>query len=215
MRPLRVLSRLKSLTSLTKLKDSCTEAVIIGSGPTFFDYSELSQFEHLPVLFINQMHQVSHFCPSPRQYFFSHHIDSYLNVSPTTVWIRRMYLADNGYRGHIETRSKPKNKFLTIDCQSQDIVADDNFFKTHDWLLDKNEVLIRNRFLALFGTITTAMHFAWFCGAKKLIMIGCNPYSGSVDHDPRIGGTMTCGPDMVHKNTVLLPRYLNIEVEHL
>jgi hypothetical protein len=94
-------------------------------------------------------------------------------------------------------------------------VGTPELLKSHPWVLNKNEILKRKCFLALFGTITTAIHFAWFCGAKKITFIGCNPSSGSFEHDPRMGGKMIYGPEKVHENTLLLPQYFDIQVEHL
>jgi len=205
----------RSRIVLSRLKNKFDRVVILGSGPTEFQHPDLKMFRSEPVFFINQMHKFSHLCPSAHKFFFTHHISEFREVEPTTVWIRRMFLSEHSYEGHIETRIKPKNDFIGIDCQADDIVIDDTFISKHSWLLDRNEVLKRNRFLALFGTITTAIHFAWFCGAKKITFIGCNPFSGSIEHDPRVGGKMIYSPEMVHQNTLLLPKYFDIHTEHI
>lgn len=199
--------------SLRALKNRYDEVVIVGSGPTTFDY-DFSKI-HEPVFFINDMHRYSAVCPSKDQYFFTHHITKFPSVQPTTIHIERMYYDVVDYRGVLKATAEPEGRYIGVDCQASEDVANEYFFKEHPWLLDRDEVAERNRLLAFFGSITTVIHAAWYVGAKKVTMIGCNPDSPDARHDQRVLGKMLYQPEKIKQSTRILPEVLHMNVVHL
>lgn len=196
------------------MKNLFDEVVIMGSGPTTFDYNELSRI-HEPIFFINGTHQFSDICPSKHKYFFTHHISRYTDVMPVTVWIKAMYFdEEESYGGCMYAKTFPKNEYITIDCQADDEVITPEFLARHPFLLDRDEVSNRNRLLAGFGSATTAIHAAWFAGCKKITFIGCNPDMAGIARDVRIGGQLDWSPDKVKENNRQLPKLLGLNVVH-
>lgn len=204
------------LPGLKNLRDVFEEAVIFGSGPTSIDYeAELPKIT-MPIFFINAAHKFSDICTSQHKYFFTHHLSKYTTVSPTTVFIKRMFMEDDdNYRGVLKCTVVPKNKYIAIDAQGNDEVVTERFLD-HFRLRNKDEVARKNRLLACFGSATTAIHFAWFTGCKKVTFIGCNPHSDTNAYDPRIAqGSMAFSPYKVKQNNKILPNFLGLEVEYL
>jgi len=202
-----------SLNSIKELKNKFNEVIIVGSGPTSFKYEDFAQI-HEPIFFINDTHQFSDICPSKNQYFFTHHITNYLNVAPITIFIERMHYDMGDYKGVLNVTAKPVGQFISVDCQASEDVADIDFFQWHQWLYNKDEVVSRNRILACFGSATTALYMAWFVGANKITMIGCNPQTVENDHDIRIGGKMLYQPHKVKQSVENLSNILKLNIIH-
>lgn len=206
---------LKEKTPLSAFKDKFTEAFIIGSGPTSFDYDvELPKITE-PVFFVNDTYRLSHLCQSDHQYFFTHHISKFTQVEPITVFIQRMFDQDSpDYQGVLYSQFKPANNYIGVDAQANDEIVSE-WFLNHFNLRDKDEVSKKNRLLACFGSATTAIHFAWFSGCKKVTFVGCNPDSNTNDYDLRIRkGKMAYSPDKVKQNNRILPKMLGLNVVH-
>ena len=149
-------------------------------------------------------------------YFFTHHISKFCNVEPITIFIYTMFDEDSpDYKGRIYAQASPVNECIPIDAQYNDEVVSE-WFLDHYQLRDKDQVAKRNRLLACFGSGTTAIHFAWFTGCKKITFIGCNPKLLTDEYDPRIGeqGKMIYCPDKVKENNRILPEMLGLEVVH-
>lgn len=202
------------LNSIAELKDRFSELIIVGSGPTNFKYENFSKV-HEPIFFINDMHRFSKSCPSRHQYFFTHHITKYPEVEPITIFLENMYYDVVDYKGVLTATGKPLGKHITVDCQASEDVANEYFFRTHSWLYDKDEVVKRNRLVAFFGSVTTVIYMAWFVGANKITMIGCNPDTVDDRHDLRIGGKMLYQPDKIKQSTRILPEILRLNVIHI
>lgn len=200
--------------SLQKLKEKFSEVVIVGSGPTSFDYADFKQI-HEPVLFINQTHQFSSVCPSRHQYFVTHHIMSYPRVRPVTVFLERFFVEGTDYDGVLIAKTKPRGRYFSVDAQAEDEVITKAFVRRNSWMLDRDQVVQKNRLMALFGSATTALHLAWLMGATRVTMIGCNPDSATDRHDRRIEGKMIFSPDKVKQNTRLVPEYFDLRVTHI
>ena len=203
------------------MKNAFSEVVIAGAGPTTFDYNDFAKISE-PVFFINRMHKFSDGCLSEHQYFFTHHITEFQEVKPTTIHIEKMYYDYLDYKGFLTAQARPKNRHIAIDVQATEEVIDKEFLETHPWLLDKKEVIRRNRLLAGFGSVTTAIYMAWFVGAKQVTMIGCNPDSQSAAHDDRLckmglspHKAMIYGPDKIKENTRVMPDLLGLNVLHV
>jgi hypothetical protein len=206
---------LKEKTSLSNFRDKFTEAFIFGSGPTSFDYDvELPKISD-PVFFINNTHRLSRLCRSEHQYFFTHHIHKFLQVDPVTIFIQRMFNeCGESYKGVLHSVVTPMNKYISVDAQQDDEVASEWFLESFK-LRDKDEIERKNRLLACFGSATTAIHFAWFTGCKKVTFVGCNPDLDTDDYDPRISsGKMLFDPKKVKENNRVLPKMLGLNVVH-
>ncbi len=204
---------LKCIRKLTDIKDRFGKVYIFGSGPTDFDYQEISRIED-PVFFVNDMAQFSSLCPSSEQYFFSHHLHKYQEVSPITIYIEEVDVQNNDFEGTMFNRYVPKNTYLPVRAISRDVVYN-SFFNDHTWLLDKEEVIRRNTVVTFCGTISTVIYFLWFVGCKEAIFVGCNPKSLTDAHDSRIGGSMIYEADKIRHNQLKLTEMLSIKAIYL
>lgn len=205
---------LKTPRTIAFMKNLFDEVVIAGSGPTSFDYNNFCDI-HEPVFFINDMHVFAEICPSEHKYFFTHHPMKYQYVKPIPVHIQRMFVDDSDYQGVLYAHTVPKDQqYIQIDVKSIDDTIDQSFLDKHKFLLDRDEVAERNMLLAGFGSATTAIHAAWFAGAKKVTFIGCNPDVEGIQRDPRIGGKLNYGPDLVKANNRMLPKLLGLNFIH-
>ena len=202
-----------SFNSIKELKNKFSEVIIFGSGPTSFKYEDVSKI-HEPIFFINDTHKFSAMCPSKNQYFFTHHITKYSDVKPITVFIEKMYYDIGDYKGVLTATGKPIGQFITTDCQASEDAANINFFQEHNWLYDKDEVVSRNRILAFFGSVTTTLYMAWFVGANKITMIGCDPHTIDDNHDIRLGGKMLYQPDKIKQSVETLSNILHLNIIH-
>jgi hypothetical protein len=200
--------------SLRELKQKFSDVVIVGSGPTNFDYADFKQI-HEPIVFINQSHQFSEVCASRHQYFVTHHIMSFPRVRPVTVFLERFFVEGTDYGGVLIAKTKPRGPYFSVDAQAEDEVITKAFMRQNAWMLDRDQVVEKNRLMALFGSTTTALHLAWLMGATRVRMIGCNPDSTTDRHDSRIEGKMTFSPDKVKQNTRLVPGYFDLRVTHV
>lgn len=201
-----------SLNSIKELKNKfSSEVIIVGSGPTSFKYEDFSKV-YEPIFFINDTHKFSSICPSKNQYFFTHHITKYPEVKPTTVFIEKMYYDIGDYRGVLTATGKPVGQFIMTNCQASEDSANETFFQEHKWLYDKDEVVSRNRILAFFGSVTTALYMAWFVGANKITMIGCDPRTIGDNHDIRFGGKMLYQPDKIKQSVAKMAEILNLNI---
>jgi hypothetical protein len=201
-------------TPLHDLRDRFAKAVIVGSGPTSFDFTDFENI-HDPVIFINQMHTFSSICPSRNQYFVTHHITQYPQVRPVTIFLERFFIETGDYDGVLVAKLRPKGRYIAVDAQCEDEVITDAFARKHSWMFDRDKVVQKNRLMALFGSVTTALHLAWLMGVKDVDMIGCNPDSPSNRHDRRIEGRMVHSPEKVKQNTRLVPAFLQLAVTHI
>lgn len=197
---------------LFEFKDRFSEFVIAGSGPSNFNY-DFSKIT-LPIIFINDMHRFSENCPSEHQYFITHHILNFQKVKPLTIHIERMYYDMGDYSGFLEVAANPIGPYISVECQATEEAANSRFFGKQSWLLDKKQVALKNRLAACYGSATTALHFAWFAGAQRVTMIGCNPDTPPV-HDARIGGKLVSAPELVQESLAVMPNILGLEVVHV
>lgn len=202
-------------TPLSHFRDKFTELVIVGSGPTSLDYEvDLPKITE-PVIFINDAHQLSHLCQSEHQYFVTHHLSKFRQVNPITMFIERMFDEDDpDYKGILHSQVQPVGECIRIDGQYNNEVASE-WFLDHFQLRDRDEVSRKNRLMACFGSTTTAIHFAWFSGCKKVTFVGCNPDLETNSYDPRIrSGEMMFSPKKVKENNRILPKMLGLNAVH-
>ena len=191
-------------------------AVIVGSGPTKFDYSDL-RYVYDPVFFINRTHELQHHVLQAPKFFVTHHISQFTRVAEhlPTIFIKKMIHEEGlDYAGVMEARLTPLGHYLECECQADDEVLTETFFKRHGWLLDRDICRAYSRSLAGFGSATTAIHLAYLMGCKELVMIGCNPELATIKYDKRIGeGQMMFSPDKVKANNRELPKLLGMKVQ--
>ena len=197
-----------STKNLADLKDSFPKLYVVGSGPTNFDYKDIEKIT-APIIFINDMAQFAITCASEEQYFLSHHLSKYRDVSPITIWISKLYSETSEWNIVGDSRFSPKNDFISVKAIMGD-EADDNFFVRYPWLLNKDEVIKKNTILGFFGTITTVLYMSWFMGCSEPRMIGCDPNSLTDTHDKRIGGAMIYEPAKIKRNQKALTKKLDL-----
>lgn len=176
----------ENIEPLKKYKDSFqgTTPVVIGSGPTKFDYRKLDNIND-PILFLNDAVWLG---DREDRFFFTHHteVERWLSVKSTYIFIEDRI--NSG--GTKFAQTKPHGKYLPIKIEMDKRfpqvlgrILDQNL---PDWALDKDKVLTRKTFCAHIGSISTLIHFLWFCGVKKILGIGINNTYTTLKHDPRI-----------------------------
>jgi len=206
--------------TLTDIKDKFPKVYILGSGPTDFDYEDVSKIDD-PIFFINDTVQFEHLCPSPHKFFFSHHLGMkpyFQDVEPVTIFVHTHFFDDTGpdYQDVMIAKHSPKGECITVDAQAHNEL-EPWFFEKYDWLLDKDEVIKRNRIATGFGSITTLLYMLWFTGCKECLFIGCDPKTArkGFAHDGRIGGKMIYQPELITQNQKFLIKALNLNAEYL
>lgn len=194
---------------------------VLGSGPTLFDYEKDIKEINDPIFFINDTVQYEHLCPSLHKLFFSHHLGmrpQFQEVDPVTIYVQAQFLDDTGpdYQDIMIAKHRPKGKAVTVDAQVHNKL-EPWFFEKYDWLLDKDEVIKRNRIATGFGTITTTIYMLWFTGCQNCLFIGCDPKIAQLGfgHDSRIGGSMIYQPELIMQNQEFLIQTLNLNAKHI
>lgn len=142
--------------------------IIVGRGPTTFDYQELIGYPH-PVIFINDAVALEN-NTCQQSYFFAHD-------KPMSAWFGKIksypVLLISWKRGHI-----PIARGLT-DLQSYRNLEKATIYyrAVHpEGLLYKSreEIGSIEKLYTNCGTIHAAIHFAWLCGVEELYFIGCD-----------------------------------------
>lgn len=154
-------------------------AIIVGSGPTEMDYRDLQKTGD-PIFFLND----SIFLDVPKQnhFFFTHHIEmnKYLDTEATYLlnrkrWVPRWKLLSDQTR----KRTKP---FIPIDMIWLGHIAE----TLPKWSWNKDYICQKRCLVGNGGSITTLIHFLWFCGFNSILGVGIDPNSVTADHDARI-----------------------------
>jgi len=155
--------------------------IIVGSGPTDFDYKDLDKLKN-PILFIND----SVFLGDKKgRYFFTHHpdIERWLSLKST-------YIFAETRNKKPYTEKRPEGPYVPIHLKSNQIRGHAGKFLAHEripsWTLDKKYMIEHNILFSHWGSITSLIHFIWFCGAKKAIGIGISKDYENSNHDSRI-----------------------------
>ncbi len=185
--------------------------VIVGKGPTQFCYEDLIQFEE-PVVFVNDSIQFEKFAShSKARFWFAHDASQ-------SIWAKAKgpSAAVLPLSGAFDSKGVP---MITVDLIIRELGIDlagsgaDDTIKIprqlygYRWALDKwlqlgiqglTEVtkvgLSRNCELFLnSGTIHSAIHFAWLCGAHGIIFIGCDGIQGPYDRRIALRGSKLVG----------------------
>ena len=167
-------------------------AVLVGSGPTLFDYTKLSEL-NCPVFFINDTVAFEKYveCDS---FFSTHHRPLFTEKVFRSKFLYPLsYLRpeiEHPYRHSLGPFVNSIPYQLVTHCTKQE--NDDNvpiscfpfWSKDRDWI-DETGWLLGHT-----GSITSTIHFIWYCGFTELTLIGCNPvYVENHHHDSRISAT--------------------------
>jgi hypothetical protein len=164
---------------------------LVGSGPTKFDYKELSNTQDI-IFFINDTINFEKYTNN-ESFFFTHHPDTFFNQVHKSIF----FCPTHYIRRHLSTNERFDNKnddyeykvksttaknvvFHKIfsNCSYPDSLKNISFEQTGfpNWAFDKNQIIEKNALLAHNGSITTLIHFIWFAGFEQVKIIGCNPF---------------------------------------
>lgn len=192
--------------TLKDFKDrfSGKECVVVGSGPTKFDYTELSKYT-CPIFLINDTINFEQYVETG--FFFTHHPEKYADkISKLTFFYPETYtrrklddslwdkselgVYDGHYVYHKEQIESPVVYYnVSTHCshihwENNEDVSTTGF---PEWCFDKSEVVRRNALFGHTGSITTLLHFLWFSNFEHATLIGCNPqFRENHRHDFRI-----------------------------
>lgn len=204
--------------------------VIVGRGPTSFDYEQLRQVAD-PVIFINDAVQLEHLAESaPETFFFAH--DQCQKVWLTPELESTAVLPLSGPRP--EPGAHQRRLFVTDTPEARSVQS----LITYTWgsrylaggrklsTVSRAEVA-RTGGLALCGncwrdgfcggTIHTAIHFAWFCGADEITFIGCDGVRQGYEKrlEDRSQGVNLEVHDSIRNTTDLICRDLGLETSYI
>lgn len=166
--------------------------VIVGKGPTPFDFSTLGEIGD-PVIFINDAVQFAPLATRSRQKFF------FALDARQALWLKNLggatpVLASGPDDEYLAKYAKLVPERLFTDHLPADQFPDPadglvtwkyGHFAGHLMELTRDEIARRNQLTVGFkGTIAPAIHFAWLCGAREIAFIGCD--GNRAGYDPRI-----------------------------
>ena len=159
-------------------------AVVVASGPTNFEYPRLSEFQ-CPVFLVNDTIRLEHFVQSEHCFFFSHHPYQFQDLVHKSVFFYplRYIRLDETFpcdEKLSELSSSLRVVFhdLHIGCNKEEWRANQSITQERFpvWCLDRGLVVDKNALFGHTGSITSLIHFLWFCGIQKVRMIGCCPH---------------------------------------
>lgn len=160
-------------------------AIVVGKGPTLYDYADLAQ-QRSPVFFVNDAVALeTHVAPSESSFLFAH--DPIM-----TVWFTRnirsiAVIPEDGkvVSGKDDPALTPAGDvvFYRWRTSSQDTVL--------GW--SRHELANERELYTDCGTIHSCLHFVWYCGFTSVRFVGCDGVTG----DPRAAhlGDATTGYD--------------------
>lgn len=177
--------------------------VIVGKGPTRFNYENLADITD-PIIFINDAVQFERTaCAAEDKFWFFHdvrQVDPYLHAGLRATPVVPL-------DGATDSAGKPMATMADLaeswhaGCITYRWGGWDMFKTEKPWKIDTREAVAKDGRLYLHsGTIHTAIHFAWLCGAKEIVFIGCDGYekwntsSADTAYDPRISIDSGCQP---------------------
>lgn len=150
--------------------------VIVGKGPTRFRYENLAHVTD-PVIFINDAVQFEkHATAAPETFFFAHD-------ECQAVWLTPQLKSTA-----VLPRQKPDDEpvdpiqqrlFTSVTPAAQNVAS----LVGYTWRgrfgptvgeLSRDDIVSRDQLCLWGGTIHSAIHFAWLCGADEIAFIGCD-----------------------------------------
>lgn len=192
-----------------------SDFLIVGKGPTRYAYEKLAGHTG-PMAFINETVRMEHLATaSPETFFFAHDSKQKAEVHART---RSTVVMPRGPA--VNPRSG--RKMLSDDMLGSLPPKVVPYWYGNFWSdaeLDERSrqwVAEHERLYQHSGTIHTAMHFAWLCGAAKLILVGCS--GDSKGYDPRL--EVSYGPARagvyrkIRGQQDRMGKLLNMEIEY-
>jgi len=160
---------------------------IVGKGPTPFAFENLCEIDD-PIIFLNDAVQFERFAAAaPETFFFAHDPRQRVWLTPLLRSTAVLPLRDaTGSTG------KTKLSVQSAPAETASVASVAAYTWADEYRRDPARVSRRSRGdLArtgrLFvgpGTIHTAIHFAWLCGANGISFIGCDGWPGHNSTDP-------------------------------
>jgi len=152
---------------------------VIGRGPTEFDYQELSSVNE-PVFFINDAVCMEKFVRG-ESFFFAHdpHAQVWLNgqIKSTAV----LPIDGKVFRETPGITLQHAGGIVFYHWQEQN--KEQLLHMNRDQLAEAKQLFTHT------GTIHSLLHFAWFCGFKKITFIGCDCITDTAALDPKFQST--------------------------
>ena len=140
------------------------EVTLVGCGPTDADYNNLPD---QPTICVNEsVYQVTR----PDRYFFTLHPAKFEPAWEIATWLKWV---------SVQNPAEP-SRYIGINFSWE------KGQRLH-WQLDKEYCARHNRLAIRYGSLSAAIHFAWFAGAKSVLGVGINPQTAELGYDPRIG----------------------------
>lgn len=169
--------------------------VIVGKGPTRFQYENLGETDD-PIIFINDAVQFDHAAlPSIETFFFAHDPAQAIWLTSELKATAVLPLRDSVDSAGISMLSVAG---LETRLQSPQVVTYnwDRWWHEHRNVAEELAGAVRDRsriehagsLFVASGTVHSAIHFAWWCGASQITFIGCDGFfrDATQSYDPRI-----------------------------
>jgi hypothetical protein len=167
---------------------------VIGRGPTSFDYASLASISH-PVFFINDAVCMEKYCRS-ETFFFAHDIE-------LRVWFDGSMKSTAVIPGDDTVLGEAPGRFPG-HCAPAVFYQRPENGKWDLLRMNRGEIADRQQLFTLAGTIHSLLHFVWFCGFQRVILIGCDGINQKSDllragsspagYDPRLENRSQSAP---------------------
>ena len=157
--------------------------VIVGKGPNHFQFENLASVKG-PVIFLNDAVQFErHATSSVETFFFAHDCRQ-------AEWLK----PDHGLKSTVVMATgatwdkQHERRMLSVDKDIPDgFTRPLDIYRWGGWhgeTLQHHssiEIAKSGKLHLHSGTIHTALHFAWVCGAQKIVLIGCDGHGATYD----------------------------------
>lgn len=143
---------------------------VIGRGPTEFNYEDLAKLDE-PVFFINDAVCLEKYARS-ETFFFAHDPHLLVWLDGQTKSTAVLPIDGKVFRGGPGITLNHAGKIVFYHWREQD--------KEQLLQLSRDQLAEIKQLYTHTGTVHSLLHFAWFCGFKRVTFIGCDCIS-----DPR------------------------------
>lgn len=158
--------------------------IVVGKGRTPFDYARLSETTD-PVIFLNDAVQLAPLARrSSERFFFAHdarqavwlpeHPDVTAVLARAPDAVEEDVVHPHNQRLFARDLAAPPARLVTYEWGGR--FGEEVGRKTREETARDGRLLI-----SLGGTIHSALHFAWLCGASEIAFIGCDGRPGGYD----------------------------------
>jgi hypothetical protein len=171
---------------------------VIGRGPTSFDYTKLADVSD-PIFFINDAVCMEEYAKA-ETFFFAHDVE-------LRVWFdgsmksTAVIPGDASVLGEVwgETPGRALGHRAPVVLYNRPTVQKWDLLK-----LNRDQIAERGQLFTLSGTIHSLLHFVWFCGFRRVVLIGCDGINQRADllragstpvgYDPRLQNRSQSAP---------------------